>query len=65
MAYAIVDNNTAVRQLVIDDAGTDGADLVEIDTSKFLPGTTVFSIADRITYMLSNAGTWVDISSEE
>ena len=57
MSYSIVDNNTAVRHIVIDA----DADLSEINTDRFAAGTTVFSIDDNHTFMLSNAGEWKTI----
>ena len=61
MAYSIIDKNPNVRELMVDAA----ADLEEIDIRKFAPGSTCFVLEDKATYMLSNAGEWEDISSEE
>ena len=62
MAYSIIDNkNPNVRELMVDTA----ADLESINISKFAPGTTCFVLEEKVTYMLSNAGEWEDISSEE
>lgn len=62
MAYSIIDNkNPNVRELMVDTA----ADLDSINISKFAPGTTCFVLEEKTTYMLSNAGEWEDISSEE
>ena len=61
MAYTIVDKNPAVREIVVDTA----EDIAEINVDKFLPGTTVFVIEDKTTYMLKHDGEWADISSDE
>lgn len=58
MAYSIVDNNTAVRHIIIDA----DADLEEINTDRFAAGTTVYSIDSSSTFMLSNAGEWTTIT---
>lgn len=61
MAYSIIDKNPNVREIVVDT----NANIEEIDINKFAPGSTCFVIEDKITYMLSNAGEWEDISSEK
>ena len=58
MAYSIVDNNTAVRHIVIDA----DSDLSEINVDKFAAGTTVYSIGSSHTFMLKNVGSWTVIT---
>lgn len=60
MAYAIIDKNPAVRQIVIDA----DSDLTSIKKERFAPGSTVFSIGSSNTFMLSNAMTWETITDE-
>lgn len=60
MAYAIVDKNPAVRKIVVDAA----ADLETVKTTHIAPGSTVFVIATKKEYMLSNANTWEEITEE-
>lgn len=59
--YTVVDNNPFVRDFVVDTQ----EDIAEIDTRKILPGSTVFVIATKATYMLKHNGSWFDVSSDE
>ncbi len=61
MAYAIVDKNPAVREVVIDTAD----DLATVKKTHIAPGSTVFVIATKKKYMLSNANTWEEITEQE
>jgi len=62
MAYTVADNNPSVRHIIVD-ADADCTTYLDEIKEKFLPGTTVYSIATKKTFMLSHAGSLVDISS--
>ena len=52
--YTVIDNNPFVRDFVVDAQ----ADIEEINKTKILPGSTVFVIATKATFMLKHDGEW-------
>lgn len=54
MAYAIVDKNPAVREIIVD---TDD-DIATLSTTRFAPGSTAKSIASDRIFILTPACEW-------
>lgn len=61
MAYAIIDKNPAVRQIIVDS----DAEIETLTTTRFAPGSTALVPSTNKTYMLSPSGDeWILLSDK-